>query len=110
MSKYFPKLTQTHVFVQTAPDGSGFNCPMLPVIELGELNACSEQLQNVKTIADLQTVRVRLITLIKKVMPEEYCAYIERFELVKLAELASYLMYGDDDDQPKPETVEPEKN
>lgn len=110
MSKYFPKLTQTHVFIQSAPDGSGFNCPMLPVSELGELNACSELLQNAKTVADIQSVRVRLIALIKKVMPEEYCAYIERFELIKLAELASYLMYGDDDDLPKPPTVETEKN
>lgn len=110
MGKYFPKLTQTHVFVQTAPDGSGFNCPMLPIVEIAELNACSELLQNAKTISDIQSVRVRLIALIKKVMPEEYCGYIERFELTKLAELAAYLMYGDDDDLPKPETVEPEKN
>ena len=110
MSKYFPKLTQTEVFIQLSADGSGFNCPMLPVSELGELNACSEQLQNAKTIADIQAIRVRLIALIKKVMPEQYCTNIDRFELTHLAELAAYLMYGDDDDQPKKSSSEPEKN
>ena len=31
MGKFFPKLSQTHVFIETDTAGNGFSCPMLPV-------------------------------------------------------------------------------
>lgn len=109
MSKFFPKLTQTHVFIGTDEQGHGFNCPMLPVSALGEMNECSELLAKASSLSELEAVRKRLIALVVPVMPEEYRAGLERFDIPKLAELAAYLMYGDvnGDDQPRPE---PEKN
>lgn len=107
MGKYFPKLTQTHVWIETDDKGNGFNCPMLPVSSLVELDACTEAMKQIKDIKELGAIRQRMIELAKTVLPEEYCINLERFDFLKLSELLSYLMYGDDDDQAK---SKPEKN
>lgn len=101
MSKYFPKLTQTHVFIQDSPDGSGFDCPMLPVSALNEMHECSELVSKAKTIAEVEAVRKRLVALVKTVMPEEKTVALDRLAFDQLSELVAYLMYGDEDDQPK---------
>ena len=111
MGKFFPKLSQTHVWIQTDETGNGFNCPMLPVSALGEMHQCSEAVGQAKTVDDLESARKRMIALVKKVMPEQYCANLDRFDFPKLTELIGYLMYGDTDDLPKTEkSEEPEKN
>lgn len=109
MGKFFPKLTQTRVFIRTDESGNGFNCPMLPVSALGEMNECSELMNNVDSIEVLETVRKRMIALAKTVLPPEIAENLERFDIPMLSELISYLMYGDGDDQPKKE-AEPAKN
>lgn len=102
MGKYFPKLTQTKVFIKTESDGRGFNCPMLPVAALSEINAISETMSKAKTIAEVESLRSRMIALINTVMPEKYQSAVARFDIPKLSEMIAYLMYGDtnDDDQP----------
>lgn len=104
MGKYFPKLTQKEVFIQTDENGGGFNCPMLPVSALNEMNECSVALQNCKTIEAFEGVRQRLVSLVKLVFPEEYQDALNRFDIPTLTELVAYLMFGDpeNDDQPKP--------
>lgn len=108
MAKYFPKLTQTEVFIKTGPDGSGFNCPMLPISALNEINAITESLGTAKELKEMEATRSRMIALINTVMPETYQGAIARLDIPKLSELIAYLMYGDanDDDQP----VKSEKN
>lgn len=103
MGKYFPKLTQKEVFIQTDENGGGFNCPMLPVSALNEMNECSVALQNCKTIEAFEGVRQRLVALVKLVFPEEYQDALNRFDIPTLTELVAYLMFGDpeNDDQPK---------
>ena len=108
MGRYFPKLTQTHVWIETDNEGNGFSCPMLPVSALVEINACSEAMTKVKDIKELEAIRNRMIELAKTVLPEQYWCNLNRFDFAKLSELISYLMYGDDDDQKKEKS--PEKN
>ena len=105
MGKYFPKLMQTHVFIQTDEHGGGFNCPMLPVSELATMQEFSDCLAKVTKIEDMNAVRNRMIDLVKTVMPAAYHENLERFDIPKLTELIAYLMYGDttNDDQPKEE-------
>ena len=109
MGKYFPKLTQTAVFVQTDEHGGGFNCPMLPVSALSDVNELSDRLNKVKTFQEMEEVRQKMIELVKTVMPEQYHCNLVRLDIPKLTELIAYLMYGDNanDDQPK---EEPAKN
>ncbi|MDD4817297.1 MAG: hypothetical protein PHI85_04940 [Victivallaceae bacterium] len=107
MGKFFPKLSQSAVFIQTDDSGGGFNCPMLPVSALGEMDSCTELMSKVDSVDKLVAVRKRLICLIETVMPPEYSPNLERLDLPKLTELVAYLMYGDGDDFPKPE---PKKN
>lgn len=109
MGKYFPKLTQTEVFIQTDEHGGGFNCPMLPVSALAKMDEFSATLSKVDNVSDLETVRQRMIDLIKTVMPEAYHQNLVRLDIPKLTELIAYLMYGDsaNDDQPK---KDPAKN
>ena len=109
MGRFFPKLTQTHVFIETDTAGHGFNCPMLPVSALVEMNAIFEILQKAGSIDSLESARKRMIELIKTVMPEAYHANLGRLDIPRLTELLAYLMYGDpgNDDQPR---EEPEKN
>ena len=109
MSKYFPKLTQTHVWIEDG-SGSGFSCPMLPVSKIGELNEFSEALARIKTIDDgakaineLAKVRDRMVDLAKTVIPEQYHPNLMRLNVPALTELITYLMYGDNDDQPPAE-------
>ena len=108
MGKYFPKLTQTHVFIQTDESGGGFNCPMLPVSALKEMNECSECLAKVSNLSEMESIRNRMIALAKTVIPDTYHENLLRLDIPKLTELIAYLMYGDtsNDDQPK---VDPEK-
>lgn len=108
MAKYFPKLTQTEVFIKTEPDGGGFNCPMLPIAALNEISAVTEALGAAKNLEEMEAVRSMMIALINTVMPEKYQGTIARLDIPKLSELIAYLMYGDanDDDQP----VNSEKN
>ena len=103
MAKYFPKLTQTEVFIQTDGSGGGFNCPMLPVSALSQMDELTERLSTVSDIKEMAAVRRDLIDLCKTVIPEEYHQNLLRLDIQKLAELIGYLMYGDtsNDDQPK---------
>lgn len=105
MSKCFPKLTQTHVRIEVA-DGSSISVPMLPISALGEMKECSELLSKAKSVDEFEALRKRLITLIKTVLPEQYCENLDRFALTQLVEIVTYLMYGDDDDLPKKEQSE----
>lgn len=106
MKKCFPKLTQTHVYIQTEP-GKGFNCRMLPISALGEMKECSELLaKENNTVEELEALRQRLIELVKTVMPEEYCKNLLRLDILQISEIVAYLMYGDDDDLPKQEKTE----
>lgn len=103
MGKFFPKLSQTHVFIETDTAGNGFNCPMLPVSALSEMNAIFEILQKAGSIDSLESARSRMIELAKTVMPAVYHENLGRLDIPRLTELLAYLMYGDpgNDDQPK---------
>lgn len=103
MGKYFPKLTQTHVFIQTDEQGNGFNCPMLPVSALATMQEFSDCLAKVANLTEMEAVRARMIDLVKSVMPGKYHENLVRLDIPKLTELISYLMYGDvsNDDQPR---------
>ena len=103
MGRYFPKLTQTEVFIQTDEHGGGFNCPMLPVSALGEMEEISDSLAKVDNVQTMEGIRQRMIELVKTVMPETYHGNLVRLDIPKLTELIAYLMYGDasNDDQPK---------
>lgn len=105
MSKCFPKLTQTHVRIEVA-DGSSISVPMLPVSALGEMKECSEILKKVHTIEEFEALRLRLVALIKTVLPEPYCENLDRFDLTQLVEVVTYLMYGDNDDLPNEANAE----
>jgi hypothetical protein len=105
MKKCFPKLTQTHVWIQTEP-GKGFNCPMLPISALSEMKECSDLLACVSTIEDFEQLRLRLLALVKTVMPEEYWNNLLRLDITQLTDIVAYLMYGDDDDLPRQENSE----
>lgn len=107
MSKCFPKLTQTHVRIEVA-DGESISVPMLPVSALGEMKECSEMLKKVQTIEEFEALRLRLAALARTVLPEQYCDNLERFDLMNLVELVTYLMYGDENDLPVKEA--PAKN
>ena len=109
MGRYFPKLTQREVFIQTDEHGGGFNCPMLPVSALAEMDKISERLGKVADVNGLDAVRNDMIEMIKSVMPSDYHENLVRLDIPKLTELIAYLMYGDsaNDDQPK---EAPEKN
>lgn len=115
--KCFPKLTQTHVRIEVA-GGDSISVPMLPVKALDEFRGIEADLKTArrklkdsakgedadifetynKTMAP---VKERLVALVSEVMPEEYRANLARFDIPRLLELAGYLMFGDDDDQPK---------
>ena len=107
MGKYFPKLTQTHVFIQTDEKGGGFNCPMLPVSALKDMADFSDCLSKVSNLAEMEAVREKMLTLAKTVIPDEYQQNLSRLDIPKLTELIAYLMYGDsaNDDQPKDDTA-----
>lgn len=103
MGRFFPKLAQSRVFIETGADGAGFNCPMLPVSALAEMNALYELLQGAKDVETLNRGRTRMIELVKTVMPPEYHANLQRLDIPHLTELIAYLMYGDpeNNDQPR---------
>jgi hypothetical protein len=106
MSKYFPKLTQTEVFIQTDENGGGFNCPMLPVSALSKIEEFSQELKESADKSDIKAIgkiRLKMIELAQTVMPAEYHDSLFRLDIPKCTELLAYLMYGDpeNDDQPK---------
>ncbi len=101
MGKFFPKLSQTHVFIETDAEGHGFNCPMLPVSALGEMNEITTSVRAAKDIGDLEAARQRMIALAGTVIPEPYRENLIRLDLPCLIEVITYLMYG---------PPEPEKN
>lgn len=108
MGKYFPKLTQTTVWIEV--QGGGFRCPMLPVSALPELDEISRILSETHTPEEVIAVKNRMVALCKSVIPAEYTANLDRFDCLALSELLAYLMYGDGDDQgPKEEAEEPAK-
>ena len=106
MGKYFPKLTQTEVFIQTDEHGGGFNCPMLPVSAVVEMEKISDRLGKVETVQEWAELRNKMIALARTVMPDAYKENLERLDVPQLVELITYLMYGDpagDDKAPKSE-------
>lgn len=103
MGKVFAKLTQRQVWIATDEAGNGFNCDMLPISALAEMNACSDAIGKIQDIKELEAIRQRMIALVKTVLPEQYQENLGRFDFAMLSELLAYLMYGDNDDQPKPE-------
>lgn len=102
MKMYFPKLTQTHVFIRTDEAGNGFLCPMLPVSRLAELNELHDALAKVSKVEEMEGVRQKMLELVKTVMPPEYHSNLPRLDIPKLTELIAYLMYGDPDDDDQP--------
>lgn len=108
MGKYFPKLTQTTVWIEV--QGGGFHCPMLPVSALPELDEISRILSETHTPEEIIAVKNRMVALCKSVIPAEYTANLDRFDCLALSELLAYLMYGDGDDQgPKEDVEDPAK-
>lgn len=105
MGNYFPKLSQNQVFIQLDDKGNGFNCPMLPVSKLADLEECSAVLKGIESVESYGVAKKKLIALAKTVIPEQYAPNLERLTVEMLVELVAYLMYGDvkNDDQPKPE-------
>ena len=101
MKSFFPKFSQTHVFIKTDDKGGGFNCRMLPISALDEMRACSDALSAAKTIEEVASVQDRLRALAETVIPDEFKDNLKRFDIPTLTELVAYLMYGDDDDAPK---------
>ncbi len=107
MGKFFPKLTQTHVFIQTEEDGTGFNCKMLPVSALDEMQSCCEDLRKASgadaetAMKEVERAKNRLIALASMVIPDSYKDNLKRFDIPALTELVAYLMYGDGNDTPK---------
>lgn len=106
MSKYFPLLNQTTVRIEMA-HGKVLNCPMLPVSTLPEFGNISQELTKAEDAQSFEAVRLRMIALAKTVIPLEHQGMLDRFPVETLAELLAYLMYGDNDSEPK---TEPEKN
>ena len=101
MGKFFPKLSQTHVFFETDTAGNGFSCPMLPVSALGEMNEITAAVRAAKDITDLEAARQRMIALAGTVIPEPYRENLVRLDLPCLIEVITYLMYGDTEPEKK---------
>lgn len=109
MAKYFPKLTQTTVFVQTDDAGNGFECQMLPVSAMNDIDKLSGELAEAASKKDLiaiRGIRNRMIDLAKTVIPEQYHENMIRLDVEKCIELLAYLMYGD----PNGDDKAPEKD
>ena len=91
MPKFFAKLNKRTVTLPLS-EGKSLTVPLLPISELPEMDAISEQLakldrDNARGIAE------RMIALAKKSLPDSEEA-LHRFQLDELAELLSLLMYG----------------
>ena len=110
MAKYFPKLTQTKVFIQTDDAGNGFECQMLPVSAMNDIDRLSEELAkaaNKKDLVAIRDIRNKMIDLAKTVIPEQYHENMIRLDVEKCVELLAYLMYGDPNgDDKAPEKAE----
>ncbi len=107
--KCFPKLNQTHVRIELA-GGDTISVPMLPVSTLDSYHRISEELKSVKGLgneeglARLEEIKGELIDIVSTVLPE-FKENLRRFDIRKLVELFGYLLFGDDDDQPKEKSV-----
>ena len=55
MGRFFPKLTQTKVFIQTDDAGNGFECDMLPVSAMNDIDILSTDLA--EAVKDAQYVQ-----------------------------------------------------
>lgn len=103
MGKVFAKLAQRQVWIATDDLGNGFNCDMLPVSALSEMHCFQEAIARIKNIKELESIRNKMIALIKTVLPEQYHENLLRLDFSSVVELITYLMYGDNDDLPKSE-------
>jgi hypothetical protein len=111
MAKYFPKLTQTTVFIQTEDNGGGFECPMLPISAMSDIDQLSKDLAeaaNKQDVTIIGDIRKKMIAIAQTVIPEQYHENIYRLDVQKCVELLAYLMYGDPDGNDK--APAPEKN
>lgn len=91
MPKFFAKLNKRTVTLPLA-EGKSITVPLLPVSELGELDAISELLAKVSR-DNAREIAERMIALAMKSLPD-YGEALHRFQLDELAELLSLLMYG----------------
>ena len=106
MAKYFPKLNQRHVRIDMS-DSQSIVVDMLPISELSTLETFTERIAGIKDAAGYDELRKDMVALARKVMPEPYASNLGRFSVEMLIELLAYLVYGDNDDQPKAEAEEP---
>lgn len=114
MGKFFPKLTQTKVFIQTDDNGNGFECDMLPVSAMNDIDALSVKLGTAAEKRDVKaigSIRKQMIDIAKRVIPEQYHENLLRLDVQKCVELLTYLLYGDPNgDDKAPAKSESEKN
>lgn len=104
MGKFFPKLTQTKVFIQTDDAGNGFECDMLPVSAMNDIDSLSTELAKAAEKHDVKAIgeiRKKMIKIAQTVIPEQYHENIYRLDVQKCVELLAYLMYGDPDGDDK---------
>ena len=109
MGRFFPKLTQTKVFIQTDDAGNGFECDMLPVSAMNDIDILSTDLAEAAEKRDVKAIgeiRKKMIDIAKRVMPEQYHESMLRLDVQKCVELLTYLMYGD----PNGDDKAPEKS
>lgn len=91
MPKYFAKLNKKTVKIPV-DEGKFIEAQLLPISEIGEMDAISEMLANVSR-ENVREVQDRMIALIAKSLPG-YVEALRRFQLDELAELLTLLMYG----------------
>ena len=103
MAKYFPLLNQSRVRIELAA-GKSIAVPMFPVSVLEEFKSIQDDLTKSETEQEFEQAKQRMLNLIKTVMPGEYHANLDRFPIESLAELMAYLMYGDEDSEPRDDT------
>ena len=111
MAKYFPKLTQATVYIQTDDKGGGFECPMLPISAMNDIDQLSKDLAEAakkQDVAAIGDIRKKMVKIAQTVIPEQYHSNIFRLSVDKCVELLAYLMYGDPDGNDK--APAPEKN
>lgn len=106
MAKYFPKLNPRRVRIDMS-DSESVMVDMLPISELATLEAFTERIAEIKDAVGYAELRNDMVEVAKKVVPEPFSENLARFSVEMLIELLAYLVYGDGDDQQKPEAEEP---
>lgn len=110
MPKYFAKLNKKTVKIPV-DEGKSIEAQLLPISDIGEMDAISEMLANVSR-ENVREVQDRMIALISKSLPG-YTEALRRFQLDELAELLALLMYGTNepynDDEERKEDGDGEK-